>query len=193
MRLGVEIIPVLVGGAHMPVEDELPVSIRTLTRRQAVRLTDEGWDDDVRRLATRVAQLVPAPPRSEPQRPGPEPRGSPIVGIVSAVILLAIVGGIGFVIYRFATENGLGANPKISLSPASGPPGTKVTVSGTGFPHNTDIEIILLGPVAETVSDGDGSFRTTFTVPDTPFTGVHDVLAAGGAFSDTAQFRIDGG
>lgn len=193
MALGVEIIPVLVGGARMPDEADLPPSLGNLPRRQAVRLTDEGWEDDVRRLTGRLAQLV-APARGREV----EPKSSPVMGLISALIVLAIVAGAGVLFYRFIVDNPSGldgpsrSNPKITVSPDSGPPGATVTVTGTGFPADTDIEINLLGPAAETVSDGSGSFTATFKVPDTPFAGIHNVIAAGGAFFDTAQFTIEG-
>jgi TIR domain/IPT/TIG domain len=190
MALGVEIIPVLVGDARMPRAGDLPPSIRDLPRQQAVRLTDEGWDDDVRRLIGRLTQIVGA---GQSQASAVAPKSSPIVGCVVALIFLAIVAGIGFVAYQFVVNGPTGANAKITLSPTSGPPGTTVTVSGTGFPGSTDIEITLLGPAAETVSDSNGDFTTTFVVPDTPFTGIHDVFVTGGAFGDTAQFTIEGG
>jgi hypothetical protein len=60
-----------------------------------------------------------------------------------------------------------------------------------GQAASTDISIWLVGPVAETVSDGDGRFTVTFAVQGTPFTGIHDVIASGGAFSDRAQFTIE--
>ena len=193
MALGVEIIPVLVGGARMPHADDLPPSIRDLPRQQAVRLTDEGWEDDVRRLIGRLAQIV-GPGRAPavgPQAVAPKP--ARLAGCVGTLIVLAILAGIGYVFYQFVLSGQIGANPKITISPTSGPPGTSVTVSGTGYPTNTDIEIILLGPAGETVSDSSGGFTTTINVPDTPFTGIHDVIAAGGAFSDSAQFTIEGG
>lgn len=45
------VIPVLVGGASMPLETELPVDIRSLSLRQAVEITDTRWEFDVGRLA----------------------------------------------------------------------------------------------------------------------------------------------
>ena len=191
MALGVEIIPVLVGGARMPDANDLPPSIRDLPRRQAVRLTDEGWDDDVRRLTGRLVEVV-GPNRASAVAPA-APKSSPVLGLISAVIFLAILAGIGYVFFQVVVSGNIGANPKITISPTAGPPGTTVTVSGTGYPSNTDIEIILLGPAGETTSDSSGAFTTTFDVPDTPFTGIHDVIAAGGAFSDSAQFTIEGG
>lgn len=45
------IIPVLVDGATMPREEDLPDTLKALTRRNAVTVSDEGWDADVTRLA----------------------------------------------------------------------------------------------------------------------------------------------
>ncbi len=45
------IIPVLVDGASMPREEDLPEAIKELTRRNAVTVSDERWDADVTRLA----------------------------------------------------------------------------------------------------------------------------------------------
>jgi len=198
IELGANIIPVLVAGARMPDEADLPPSLQTLARRQAVRLDDEEWEDDVRRLSGRLAQLVapvvePVAPVVQPIAPVVKPKTSWVKRLISALIVVAIVAGAGFLIYRFAGGSGSSRpDPKITVSPGSGPPGTTVTVTGTGFPAGTDIEIWLLGPQAEAISDRSGGFTATFSVPDTPFAGVNDVIASGGAFSDRAQFTIEG-
>lgn len=67
---GKPIIPLLVGGATMPTETDLPEAIADLARRQAVTLTDGGWRNDARRLMDSLAPLLPgvaAPPA--PRRP----------------------------------------------------------------------------------------------------------------------------
>jgi hypothetical protein len=188
MALGVEIIPVLVGGARMPDANELPPSLRDLPRRQAVRLSEEGFDDDVGRLIRRLEQLI-GPGRA---RRAEAPRRSPVVGLLSAVVALAILVGVGYVLFQVISAQ-TGFNARITISPDSGVPGTTVTVTGTDFPSNTDISIWFMGPVTETVSDDQGAFSARFQVPDTPFGGVQEVIASGGAFSDTAQFTIEGG
>lgn len=48
---GLKVIPVLVEGASMPDEDDLPVSIGRLARLQAVELSESRWDYDMARLA----------------------------------------------------------------------------------------------------------------------------------------------
>ena len=72
-----------------------------------------------------------------------------------------------------------------------GTSGTTVTVSGSGFPANTDIESSSRSGRRDRLQLS-GDFTTTYDVPHTPFTGIHDVMAAGGAFSDSAQFRSKG-
>ncbi len=44
---GVRVIPVLVGGASMPAEADLPTSIGALARRNAIELQDRRWREDV--------------------------------------------------------------------------------------------------------------------------------------------------
>jgi TIR domain-containing protein len=46
------VIPVLVEGTRMPATEELPETIQGLSRRQAVSLRDESWDEDVKRFVT---------------------------------------------------------------------------------------------------------------------------------------------
>ena len=41
------VVPVLVRGARMPREDQLPEELRPLARRQAVELSDNRWESDL--------------------------------------------------------------------------------------------------------------------------------------------------
>jgi hypothetical protein len=58
----VPIVPVLIGGASMPAEVELPASIRKLSTRQAHPLTEPRWDQDIDRLAGIVAKAYDVEP-----------------------------------------------------------------------------------------------------------------------------------
>lgn len=51
------VIPVLVDGAPMPAEDELPTPLRSLARRNAIALSDETWRRDVGRLIETLRQF----------------------------------------------------------------------------------------------------------------------------------------
>ncbi|WP_301102749.1 toll/interleukin-1 receptor domain-containing protein [Propionivibrio sp.] len=56
---GKAVLPVLVGGAAMPAEDDLPATIGALARRQAFILSDPGWSSDVTRLTESIKPLLP--------------------------------------------------------------------------------------------------------------------------------------
>jgi hypothetical protein len=81
-RPDVQVIPVLVDGARMPTDDELPPDLAPLSRRQACELTDSRWDYDVERLTERVRVLLG-------ERP---PRRRPGTGVLLAGALIAVVG-----------------------------------------------------------------------------------------------------
>ena len=49
------IVPVLVEGASMPHEEDLPDALKELTRRNAVSIRDADWRDDTTRLAKVLA------------------------------------------------------------------------------------------------------------------------------------------
>lgn len=53
------LIPLLVGGARMPTEAELPPALAGLARRQAVVLSDAHWHSDVERLVASLHTWVP--------------------------------------------------------------------------------------------------------------------------------------
>jgi hypothetical protein len=56
---GKPLIPLLVGGATMPSEADLPDAIAGLARRQAVVLSDSSWRGDVERLVVSLRRLLP--------------------------------------------------------------------------------------------------------------------------------------
>lgn len=62
LALGKSVIPLLVGGARMPIETDLPEDIRPLARRQAFVLLDAGWQADVERLRAALLPLLPPRP-----------------------------------------------------------------------------------------------------------------------------------
>jgi hypothetical protein len=44
------VFPVLVGGAKMPAEGELPTDLQGLCRRNALEITEQDWDEDFAKL-----------------------------------------------------------------------------------------------------------------------------------------------
>jgi len=66
LKSGKAVLPVLVGGAAMPVEKDLPPAISGLARRQALILSDSGWTSDVARLVETIRPRVPVSRRLTP-------------------------------------------------------------------------------------------------------------------------------
>jgi len=87
---GKPVVPVLIDDVPMPQVEQLPEVLAALAQRQAVRLTDAGWRDDVNRLAKTLETWVP-PRRS---RHGVSRRG--VLG--AAVVLSALLA---FGLYRW--------------------------------------------------------------------------------------------
>jgi len=88
------VFPVLVGGAKMPAEEDLPPDLRSLCRRNALEITEQDWDEDLRKLVSALEIAL----RSSAERPGvPKPSlfsrrwmfGS--VGGVAAFVVIALV------------------------------------------------------------------------------------------------------
>jgi len=83
----IRVIPVLVRGAKMPTDDALPAELQTLSRRQAIEVTDGRWDFDTGRLVAVVEkELGLAPVASEPaQRMG---SGKKLAGLAAALTVI---------------------------------------------------------------------------------------------------------
>jgi len=68
----------------------------------------------------------------------------------------------------------------ITLKPSSGPPTTKVSVTGTGFGASETVAVDFSGTqVATAATSATGTFSATFTVPKSALPGSHPVTATG--------------
>src|SRR3989338_9800053 len=88
------------------------------------------------------------------------------------------------------------SSPDVSLSPSSGPPGTSVTVSASGFPPDQTADLLwdgatFLGAI-DIVKDGSG--QSTITVPPDAPLGWHSVVVCancvGGGEGALAFFNV---
>ncbi|MFN3975388.1 MAG: IPT/TIG domain-containing protein, partial [Dehalococcoidia bacterium] len=79
----------------------------------------------------------------------------------------------------------------VTVSPASAPAGSSVTVRGTGFPGFAAVAItvgaIAVTPTPTPLTRADGSFEATITVP-AQATGVYIVTATAGGVAASTQF-----
>ena len=97
------VIPVLVGGATMPAEEELPTDLALLARRNALALSDADWRSGLGKLVAALRRIVEPvaepetvlgpPARLQEAPPAPPPSRIPtlatILGAVGAVALVA--------------------------------------------------------------------------------------------------------
>lgn len=89
LRSGIRVIPVLVKGATMPSESDLPDDLKPLVHLQAIELSDTRWDYDVDRLAKVVRASIGGHPARR--------RTYLLAG--AAIVLAAIVGVVGYRAY----------------------------------------------------------------------------------------------
>jgi uncharacterized membrane protein YidH (DUF202 family) len=88
LRRDVRVIPVLVGGARMPEEDELPAALAVLSRRNALVVSDLDWRAGMARL---LAVLEPSQEQQDEEEEQEE-RVPPLPGIPAAATALGIAG-----------------------------------------------------------------------------------------------------
>lgn len=78
-----------------------------------------------------------------------------------------------------------------SVTPDSGPPGTPITVRGTGFAPNATVDLTLSGVVlSSTNSDSTGKIVTTVDIPSNTPGGTKTVKATSSGGSDQASFGV---
>ncbi|MGH3667051.1 MAG: TIR domain-containing protein, partial [Acidimicrobiia bacterium] len=114
------VVPVLVGDASLPTEDELPDDIAHLARRQAVELRDETWSEDIEMLVRRLEgkETVERPRRWIP-----------------VAIGLAVLGVAGVLIWQGQADGG-GGDAVLPTCPAPDETWTPVDVA----PNATGVE-----------------------------------------------------
>ena len=88
LKRSVEVIPVLVGGAKMPLQGELPESLELLSRRQALELSDVHFTRD-------VGDLIEALKRPAGTRVSRSPRWLKPALVVSISSICVLAAGIG--------------------------------------------------------------------------------------------------
>lgn len=65
IKQGVRVVPVLLDGASMPMDLELPDEIKALSRRNGIEIRRRSFDPDLERLLTGIG-VPPAPPTPKP-------------------------------------------------------------------------------------------------------------------------------
>ncbi|MBI3156861.1 MAG: toll/interleukin-1 receptor domain-containing protein [Burkholderiales bacterium] len=147
------VIPVLLEGAALPAEHDLPEDLRLLVRRQALELADGRWHGDLQRLVEALARVPGLEPRHPAPIPAPAPAPTPVQvqvpvpapapvpaaggrlkpmlwGAAAAVASLALLG--------WWLDDGGGASPEDLVAaepPAAGAAGLPLQSGPSAMPH----------------------------------------------------------
>lgn len=100
------VIPILVHGAEMPKESQLPEDLKSLARRHAIRISHEGRGSDIGRLVTELKSILGD---DQSARKAQKPNSHLIK--LGAVALLALAAGGWFLYgYQKGQENSVSNN-----------------------------------------------------------------------------------
>ena len=92
--------------------------------------------------------------------------------------------------WDFSTS-GSSLSPTITLNPTSGPVGSTVTITGTGFAPDSTVTITFGSNTLGTViTTSNGGFSATFSVPLSTSSGDHTVTATEGSDSTSKTFTV---
>ena len=111
LQRDIRVIPVLVGGADIPSEHELPDVLSALSRRQVHELTDTRWEYDITKLVTSIESIG--------IRPLSRSKGAGLSAATwKTAAGLAAIGGAGLAVASLALYSGASI---LSRSSVSGP------------------------------------------------------------------------
>ncbi|MEO7338320.1 MAG: hypothetical protein ABIV63_17235, partial [Caldimonas sp.] len=123
---GATVIPVLVHDASMPRAEQLPEPLQPLVRRQAIGLSDQRWDSDLRELVQFLladGRGATAPRVTEPAATTPSKAWRSGVGVIVLLGLVLVAGGswFGFQAWnRPVAKNGVGATASsVAIDPST--------------------------------------------------------------------------
>ena len=134
LRRDISVVPVLVHGATMPTQDDLPPDLKELAFRNAVELTHARWDSDMQVLITALRKQMTSSPEEGAGAATPAPRRASGKGVAAAaparsrnvavigVLVAAVLAGGGFYAYRAHQERAAKAlEPERGVAPATDP------------------------------------------------------------------------
>jgi hypothetical protein len=134
------VIPVLVGPTSMPAAAYLPGPLASLAECNALRITDENWDDQLKRLTGRLAKVVeprvmaPLPSHHAPTPPPPERSRHQVAAMAMwGTIAAAGISGISAIVVGVLNHG----DDASSSGPTTTTTETTTTLGATGWP--TDV------------------------------------------------------
>jgi hypothetical protein len=148
LKRNIEVIPVLVGGAKMPLQRELPESLQTLGRHQALALSDTHFTRDVQDLIAALEQAAgdAAVPARKKLR----------VALITAAVLLVLIAAGIFGWQKWEHRRG-GAGSQV----ATGAPAGEMVA--TTNPSRAVANLDISGNWKAVLQKNGSTFNTLFT------------------------------
>jgi hypothetical protein len=120
--------------------------------------------------------------------------GTAVLVIIAVIGLHVFSGGSGVKGHGNPGGSAPAATPPtLDLSSSSGPPGSRLTVSGSGFGAGERINIVFQGAlIAHAIADQRGSYSTSITVPSLgESTGNMTIVVMGATYGSHAEEPFD--
>ena len=123
LRRNITVIPILVDGAMMPTEAELPEVLKPLARRQALELDNKHYDYGVNTLIQELKKPLGIPPHNpaadktptpHPHTPTPKPGNR--LPLWAGIAGLFLCGAIGWLLFSGTSSNNNGHNTNNPVS-----------------------------------------------------------------------------
>ena len=129
LKRNVEVIPVLVGGAKMPLQRELPQQLQFLSRRQAIEISDARFSRDVQDL---IAAL---------ERPAGKRKAGSLksVGVAVAGLVCLVAIGIGVWFWQASRHAGERSDAQVVTHDSGPQTGADSPATSSRIADRTDI------------------------------------------------------
>ena len=161
---GMRVFPVLVGGAKMPAEDDLPEDLKALARRNPLEISEQDWNEGFEKLANAIDKTLGWSPTKT--------KGgmNPIVAGAAAALVVLVALGAYFMLRNSASPQPVlkqtGGTPSPGPAPAPGPsrgptgPSGGTTKSPAPAPQPINPPAPAPAPPKAAPPDPVGSWRT---------------------------------
>ena len=167
----VRVIPVLIQGASMPLKKQLPDALVSITRRNAIEISDARWLYDVDRLIQTIEDVLGKQPRNDEDARRRQSTGK--VGVLWREypfrflgIVLVIASLIGLGLCRFRSFE---RSPETGGS-SNNPNNSNINTSiGESDQHRSEIENANRSPGTSGNSNNSTSSNTNTSVVEPPF------------------------
>jgi tetratricopeptide (TPR) repeat protein len=131
LKRDIRVIPVLMDGVSMPASRDLPDDLKALARRNALAVSDTGFEDDCGRLVAAIKQAQTERSKIAPGRN--QARAKRLLAVALAVVLLAGIGVFRFAVHQQQTVNLL--TPAPTATPALTPTPTTEAAAQAAFSY----------------------------------------------------------